>query len=110
MVLGPRAQLQLSFNRGFKLLLSFSSHSEIYEPYVGPDGLTLQKGRLIGHGSKWKKCKSNVIPFVAVDHPKAREIGMAVLEISEDRCTAKYMELAGEAPNLTLIENYREFL
>jgi hypothetical protein len=83
---------------------------KVYEPYVGPEGQTLQKGRLIGHGSKWKKSKSNVIPFVPVEHPVAREIGLAVLEISEDRCTAKYLELAGEGSSLSLVENYRELL
>jgi hypothetical protein len=90
----------------------YPSHSglKVYEPYVGPDGQTLHKGRLIGHGSKWKKSKSNVVPCVAVEHPAAREIGLAVLEISEDRCTARYLELAGEGNSLTLIENYREIL
>lgn len=81
---------------------------KVYEPFTNSDGKTLMRGRLIGHGSKWKKAKNNQIPFRVIDHPKAREIGLCLLEISEDDCEARYMELSGEGDNVELVENYRE--
>lgn len=81
---------------------------KLYEPYTGNDGNVLTKGRLIGHSAKWKRGKNNVIPSIAVDHPKAREIGVALLEFSGSSCRARYVELAGENETLTLVENYKE--
>ncbi len=79
---------------------------KLYAPYTGSDGAVLQRGRLIGknigtasrvclifpqgHGAKWKKSKSDVVPSIPCSHPLAREIGLVVLEISEDRCNARF--------------------
>lgn len=57
-------------------------HSQrIYEPFT-KDGATLQRGRLLGHGSKWKPAKNDRIPFIKTPHPQARGIGLTVLEFS----------------------------
>lgn len=82
--------------------------SRLYEPYEGPDGAVLERGRLIGHGAKWKKAKTRTVPAIKVDHPKAREIGLALLEITNESCLARYMELQGDNDKAVLIENYRE--
>lgn len=80
----------------------------VYEPFKGPDGKILARGRLIGHGSKWKKGKNKVVPFIPVEHPIGREIGACLLEISDGDCVARYVELAGEGEEAHLVENYRE--
>lgn len=79
-----------------------------YQPYTGKDGRTLRRGRLLGHGSKYKPPKTTKVAAIPVEHPHAdtgRGVGGAVLDFTERGCVVRYVELG---PGSELLENYRE--